>query len=440
MKQSFKIITLGCKVNQCESAYMEEFLIGQGCRKVNKEEPADIVILNGCIVTGSASYQTRQAIRRAVRENPGGKIGAIGCYGQVYPDELSSINGLNLIGGNTNKGLLPGLLMNMNKEGRALIVREDFDRSNRFEHIPITKFSDRTRAFLKIQDGCESLCTYCIIPKARGPLRSLEPDDVITSLKIFKDNGYKEVVLTGINLGKYGRDLGGEVDLATLLSDIEKNDITMRIRLSSLNPTEINATMIELMAGRDWLCRHFHISLQSGDDLILKRMNRDYNAESFVETVNNIKSLVPYASIGVDVLVGFPGEDNSSFSKTYRLLSELPVSYFHVFPYSRRKGTPAAKFSHQVEDRVIKKRVFALRLLDQKKRQAFRENLLGSTFSVLSEGWVSGRSGIIGGLADNYVRFTFPSKNLVKNEIVSLRAEDLTRDGVSASLWNERSH
>jgi threonylcarbamoyladenosine tRNA methylthiotransferase MtaB len=438
MKQSFKIITLGCKVNQCESAYMEESLIGQGCRKVNKGEPADIVIINGCIVTAKASYQTRQAIRRAIRENPGGKIGAIGCYGQVYPDELSSINGLHVIGGNTKKGLLPGILMDMHEEGRALIVREEFDRSSRFEQIPIKKFSERTRAFLKIQDGCESFCTYCIIPKARGPLRSLEPEDVITSLKIFKENGYKEVVLTGINLGKYGHDLVGDVDLPALLSDIDKNDIHMRIRLSSLNPTEINSTLIELMANTGWLCRHFHISLQSGDDRILKKMNRDYNAESFVETVHTIKSLIPYASIGVDVLVGFPGEDTSSFTKTYSLLSALPVSYFHVFPYSKRKGTPAAKFSNQVEDSVIKERVFALKLLDQEKRLAFRENLLGNPFFVLSEGWVSGRSGIIGGLADNYVRFTFPSKNLVKNEIVSLIAEGLTRDGVSASPWKER--
>lgn len=435
MKQTFKIITLGCKVNQCESAFIEESLINSGWTKGDKQEPADIVIVNGCIVTARASYQTRQAIRRAIRENPGGKIGAIGCYGQVYPDELSEIRGIDLIGGNNKKGLLPGFLINMKKNGKAVFVREEFGKGSEFEPIPIKKFSDRTRAFLKIQDGCECFCTYCIIPKARGPLRSLEPDEVIRSLKVFEDHGYREVVLTGINLGKYGHDLIDGVDLTALLYDIDNRDIHTRIRLSSLNPAQISDKLIKLMAGRNRLCNHFHISLQSGDDAILKRMNRDYTAELFIDKINEIKNSMPGCSIGIDVLAGFPGEDNSSFTKTYKLLNALPISYLHVFPYSKRKGTAAAKFSHQVEDRVKKERVAALKSLDQKKRQAFRRNLLGNSFAVLAEGWVSGQSGIIGGLADNYVRFTFPSENLLKNRIVRVIAEDLTRDGVSASLW-----
>lgn len=428
----FKIITLGCKVNQCESAFIEESLISKGCQKANQDGSADLVIINGCIVTAKASYQSRQAIRRAVRKNPGAIIGAIGCYGQVFPDELSRIDGIKIIAGNNKKNSFPDLLMKITQHNSPIVAREEFDTCSPFEQIPIKKFSDRTRAFLKIQDGCESLCSYCIIPKARGPLRSLEPENVIQSLKIFEANGYKEVVLTGINLGKYGHDLSDNIDLTAFLYEIDKNNLHMRIRLSSLDPTEINRKLVELMESRDWLCQHFHISLQSGDDLILKRMNRHYTAAAFVETVYNIKHLIPGASIGVDVLVGFPGENNDSFNRTFNLLKELPVSYLHVFPYSKRKGTPAAKFPHQVDNETIKERASSLRSLDQEKRQTFRKSLLGKAFPVLAEGWVRGRSGIIGALADNYVRFTFPSRNLIKNKIVKVMAKEVTEDGVSA--------
>lgn len=430
----FKIITLGCKVNQCESAFIEESLIRKGCQKTNQDGSADLVIINGCIVTAKASFQSRQAIRRAVRKNPGAIIGAVGCYGQVFPEELSRIDGINIIAGNNKKNFFPDLLMSMTQHNPPLVVREEFDTCEPFEQIPIKKFSDRTRAFLKIQDGCESLCSYCIIPKARGPLRSLETENVIQSLKIFEANGYKEVVLTGINLGKYGHDLSDDIDLTTLLYEIDKNKLHMRIRLSSLDPTEVNGKLIELMASRDWLCRHFHISLQSGDDLILKRMNRHYTAAAFIETVHNIKDLIPGASIGVDVLVGFPGENNDSINRTFNLLEGLPVSYLHVFPYSKRKGTPAARFSNQVDNETIKKRASSLRYLDQRKRWTFRKSLLGKAFPVLAEGWVRGSSGIIRAMADNYVHFTFPSKIFIKNKIVRVMAKEVTEDGVSSYL------
>ncbi|MBE9594755.1 MAG: radical SAM protein, partial [Proteobacteria bacterium] len=223
-----------------------------------------------------ASYQSRQAIRRAIRENPQAIIAVVGCYGQVFPDELSKINGVDLIVGNKGKSSLPVLLLNAINHNPPLIVVEDFETSETFEQIPIKSFSDRTRAFLKIQDGCESFCSYCIVPMARGPLRSLEPDNVITILKDLEKNDYKEVVLTGIHLGKYGSDLSNGINLTQLLIEIGKNTPGLRIRLSSLKPTEIEAELIELMASNNWLCRHFHISLQSGDDSVLKRMNRHY--------------------------------------------------------------------------------------------------------------------------------------------------------------------
>ncbi len=430
MSKSFKIITLGCKVNQYESAFIEESLINMGCQKANQDREAKLVVINGCIVTAKASYQSRQTIRRAIRENPEAIISVIGCYGQVFPGELSKINGLDLITGNKGKSFLPELLFNASHHNPPLILKEDFGASTPFESIPIKRFSDRTRAFLKIQDGCESFCSYCIVPMARGPLRSLEPDKVLRILKGLERSGYKEVVLTGIHLGRYGSDFRNNINLTKLLIEIGKNKFSLRIRLSSLEPTEIEIGLIELMASHKWLCNHFHISLQSGDDAVLKRMNRHYTSRMFTRVVSDINRLVPDVSIGVDVLVGFPGETDRAFNNTFDLIKNMPISYLHVFPYSRREGTAAADLSGQLDHKRIKDRAFLLRVLDKKKRKIFWSSLKGETFSVLTEGWVPGDGNLIRGLSDNYVRFTFPSKSLIKNKIVKLSAEGVTEKGI----------
>jgi len=431
MSKLFKIITLGCKVNQYESAFVEESLIDMGCQNANQGRKADLAVINTCIVTARASYQSRQAIRRAIRENPGAIIAAIGCYGQVFPGELSKISGVDLIAGNKGKSSLPGLLVQARHHDPPLIVREDFGASTPFEEIPLKGFSDRTRAFLKIQDGCESFCSYCIVPASRGPLRSLEPDKIIRILKGLEGKGYKEVVLTGIHLGKYGSDLMNGIDLTRLLIEIGRNGFQPRIRLSSLEPTEIERDLIELVASHDWLCRYFHISLQSGDDAVLKRMNRHYSARMFTRVINDINRLVPEASIGVDVLVGFPGESDRAFNNTFDLLRDLPVSYLHVFPYSRRDGTVAARFSDHLDHKRIKERAFLLRCLDRKKREMFWGSLMGETFPILTEGWVPGGRNLIRGLSDNYVRFVFPSNSLIRNEIVEVRAGGITEKGIA---------
>ena len=432
MTKSFKIITLGCKVNQYESAFIEESLVNKGCQIAGQDKKADLVIINGCIVTATASYQSRQSVRRAIRENPQAIIAVVGCYGQVFPDELSKINGVDLIVGNKGKSSLPELLLNAIHHNSPLILIKDFETSEPFEHIPIKSFSDRTRAFLKIQDGCQSFCTYCIVPMARGPLRSLEPNNVIAILRNFEKNDYKEIVLTGIHLGKYGSDFNNGINLTQLLVEIGKNIPGLRIRLSSLKPTEIKTELIELMASNNWLCRHFHISLQSGDDSVLKRMNRHYTATTFFELIGDIHRLVPEVSIGVDVLVGFPGEDDRAFNNTFELLKDLPVSYLHVFPYSRREGTSAASFSDHLDHKVIKERAFRLRSLDKEKRRIFGDSLVGQTFSVLAEGWAPGETNLIRGLSDNYVRFSFPSESLIKNKMVKAKAESLTEQGIRA--------
>ena len=432
MTKLFKIITLGCKVNQYESAFIEESLVNKGCQIAEQDKKANLVIINGCIVTATASYQSRQAIRRAIRENPQAIIAVVGCYGQVFPDELSKINGVDLIVGNKGKSSLPELLVNAIHHNPPLILKEDFEASEPFEEIPVKSFSKRTRAFLKIQDGCQSFCTYCIVPMARGPLRSLEPDNVIKIVNNLEKNNYKEVVLTGIHLGKYGSDLSNGMNLTQLLIEIGENTPGIRIRLSSLKPTEITTGLIELMAGNNWLCRHFHISLQSGDDSVLQRMNRHYTARMFAELVGEIDRLISKVSIGVDVLAGFPGEEERSFNTTVKLLQKLPVSYLHVFPYSRREGTAAAQFSDHIDNKTIKERAFRLRSLDKEKRKIFRGSLVNQTFSVLAEGWAPRERNLIWGLSDNYVRFYFPAKSLIKNRMVKVKAVSVTEKGIIA--------
>jgi threonylcarbamoyladenosine tRNA methylthiotransferase MtaB len=429
-KKSFKIITLGCKVNQFESASLTDSLLDLGLNGVAKGEEADVTVINTCIVTQRASYQSRQAIRKAIRENPSGVVAAIGCYGQVFPEELSQIQGLNLIAGNTVKAKLPLILSERANAGQQCLISEKFGLNEDFQFLPVKGFLDRTRAFLKIQDGCESFCTYCIVPFARGPLRSMDTPQVIAMLESLSKEGYKEVVLTGVHLGKYGIDLTNGIDLEGLLHRIQKEDFPMRIRLSSIEPNEIGERLIEMMATQDWLCRHLHIPLQSGDNSILRRMNRDYTAQEFSRLVEQIKNRMPLAAIGVDTMVGFPGEDPWAYQNTLSLIQDLPVSYLHVFPYSPRKGTAAARFSGQVDQKDTKERAKKLRKLGLKKRESFYKSCLGEVFTVLTEGWASEDNELIKGLSDNYLPVTFPSARLQKNRVLSVRIEGLRENHV----------
>jgi threonylcarbamoyladenosine tRNA methylthiotransferase MtaB len=430
MSKLFKIITLGCKVNQYESAFIEGSLLRKGCKKARTGEEADLVIINSCIVTSTAGYQTRQAIRRGIRENPRAVAAVVGCYGQVFPEELADIEGLDLITGNRGKGSLPGLLLDTARQDRPLILRKDFDPSCPFEYLPIKSFAGRTRAFVKIQDGCESFCSYCIVPLARGPLRSLEPHKVVELLRELERNGHKEAVLTGIHLGKYGTDLGSGMNLHRLLVEIGRNRSQMRVRLSSLEPAEIGSDLIEFMESHDWVCRHFHISLQSGDDTVLRSMNRHYTAEKFTNLIEDIHRRVPRVSIGVDVLAGFPGETERAFDTTLALLRDLPLAYLHVFPYSKREGTEAAQLPDHLHPKTIKERTALLRNLDKEKRRLFWSSLVGETFQVLTEGWAPGQMGLARGLSDNYLRFAFPTRAPSINEFIRVRAVGINDQGL----------
>ena len=397
----FKIITLGCKVNQYESAYIEESLIKEGWEKVKKEK-ADFVIINTCIVTQKASHQSRQQIRRAIRENPNAKIVVTGCYAQVYPEELEKIEGISLIVGNKGKETIPEILKK--REFPRKLVK-DFCKKEPFSLMRLERFFEKSRAFLKIQDGCESFCSYCIVPYARGPYRSMEIKDVLSAIEDMAEKGYKEVVLTGIHLGKYGIDKGRPLE--TLLREIVKKKYPLRIRVSSIEPNEITDTLIEIVSEEDMICNHFHIPLQSGDDEILKRMNRKYTRSQFYELIMKIYEKIPLVGIGTDVMVGFPTEDEKAYKNTVHLIEDLPLTYLHVFPYSDRPKTKAFYFKEKVSPDIIKERAKRLREIGKKKRREFIRRCIGHTFDVVLE---SEKDGILKGITENYIKVILKEK------------------------------
>ena len=439
LRRTYKIITLGCKVNQYESAFVEESLSRAGWHRVANGSSPDVLVVNTCIVTHKGAHQSRQAIRKAIRENPGSFVAAIGCCPQVFPEELETIEGLNLIANNRIKAQIPRLLMERSSRNEKTLMLPPFEPETPFDPLDIDNFPGRTRAYLKIQDGCRSFCTYCIVPYARGPYRSLAPEKVLGALERFADRGYREVVLTGIHLGKYGVDLANQMDLKGLLQRVGKEGLPLRLRLSSLEPRELDVNIIEMAASEKWLCPHFHIPLQSGDDHILKRMNRNYTTREFAEKIETIHTAIPQGAIGVDVMCGFPGEDNTAHANGVSLLRDLPVSYLHVFPFSPRKGTPAWNFKDKVEIDTIKQRASELRALGQEKRMLFYESCLDRVFDVLVEGPHAKDKTLMTGAGENYLPFVFPRDDRLRGHVVRMRAVRMAGDKVLGKIQKPQS-
>jgi len=432
--KTFKVITLGCKVNQYESAFIEESLNRAGWQRATDGASADVLVVNTCIVTHKAAHQSRQEIRKAIRENPDAQVAAIGCYPQAFPEELEAIEGLDLIANNRVKAEIPRLLMALPLAPEKKLALPPFEPETPFDSLDIQNFPGRTRAYLKIQDGCRSFCTYCIVPYARGPYRSLVPEKVLGALEGFAEQGYREVVLTGIHLGKYGVDLADDVDLKGLLQKVGKEGLPLRLRLSSLELRELEPEIIDMAASEKWLCPHFHIPLQSGDDQILKRMNRNYTTREFAEKIEAIHAAIPQGAIGVDVMSGFPGEDNAAHANGVSLLRDLPVSYLHVFPFSPRKGTPAWHYKDKVDVHTIKKRASELRTLGREKRVLFYESCLNHTFEVLVEGSYARDETLMTGAGENYLPFVFPYDDNLQGHIVKMRAGRITGDKILGEI------
>jgi threonylcarbamoyladenosine tRNA methylthiotransferase MtaB len=355
--------------------------------------------------------QSRQAIRQAIRSNPGAVVIVTGCYAQTEPDELKKIEGIDLIIGNSEK------------ENIFEIIKNKFqhtDGCSGFIHASATLHGARTRAFLKIQDGCDAFCTYCIVPYARGRSRSMPVQSVIENVNSLKKKGYREVVLSGIHLGKYGHDLSQETTLTALLKLINDSCVIDRLRLSSIEPNELTPALIKLAAESDKICHHFHIPLQSGDDWVLKKMHRPYSREYFKNLITGIKESIPDAAIGVDILAGFPGETDEAFHNTYSLIDGLPVSYLHVFPFSPRKKTPAYDFPEQVPSNTIKARCDQMRKLGSSKKAAFYQNAVGTDAEVLIEEKRDEKSGLLKGISSNYLSVHVNGEESIRNRIVKV--------------------
>ena len=426
---SVAIATLGCKVNQCESASFHERFAENGYTVTPFSQAADIYVINTCAVTAKAAAQSRQLIRKAHRTNPDAKVVVTGCYAQVDPHKIREIlAGPACIVGNANKHQLVDAALAETRsckkcnEDRKPHYFNDISQQKQISHLPYKGFAERTRAFLKIQDGCNNFCSYCIVPYARGRSRSLDPAEVLQQAALFATEGHKEIVLTGIHVGHYGLDLTPAAPLLDLLYELTKQSPQVRFRLSSLEPTEVSQELLQFMAATDNFMPHLHIPLQSGDDSVLQKMKRRYTVADFTKIISSCKILLPQAAIGVDVLVGFPDEDEKAFSNTVELLKTLPVTYLHVFPYSRRPGTPAAGFSHQVPEKIKEQRVAILRELDHKKRTAFYNSHLGKVHRVLSE-TVLDKDDLAKGFTENYIPVHFTAKPEDANQVVSVELE-----------------
>jgi len=425
------VATLGCKVNQFESASFQSGFEEQGLTVSPFNKPADIYVINTCAVTAKAAAQSRQLIRRAQRTNPQAKIVVTGCYAQITPEKIKEIETSPIIiVGNANKHQLLNVALSDKDTGKYF---NDIALQKGISLLPVKRFPGRTRAFLKIQDGCNNFCSYCIVPYARGRSRSLGLDKVLDQALGYADEGHKEIVITGIHVGHYGLDLDPPLHLFHLLKKLTGLTPEVRYRLSSLEPSEINRDILEFMAEANNFMGHLHIPLQSGSDTILKKMNRRYSVEQFTDTVIHCKEMVPEAAIGVDVVVGFPGETEEDFLKTYELLMNLPITYFHVFPYSKRPGTPAAKMENQIPAKIKAERVVILRKLDHKKRSAFYGSRIGKVHNVLVESERSA-DGLAKGFTDNYIPVHFEAKAEHINRVVPVKLEKLQERFVLGTL------
>lgn len=421
----FKITTLGCKVNQAESEAIAQDLLSAEWMKALHRETVDVCIINTCTVTQKAAMQSRQAVRRGIRANPGAHIFVTGCYAQTAPQDIKAIDGVNYVIGHGEKHTIGNLIRTMDDitSHPSTALCGDIRNVNCFAPAPLSISANRTRPFLKIQDGCDAFCTYCIVPYARGRSRSMPLEEVLESLKILAGAGYREVVLTGIHLGAYGKDLSPRAELVTLMERVRNSNPIDRIRLSSIEPFELSEKILELASQSEIFCHHFHVPLQSGDDEILQKMGRPYSRKDFGDLIHKISKLMPDAAIGVDTLVGFPGESEAAFENTYELVEKLPISYLHVFPFSARPGTKAAKLPDKIHPEIIKRRCERLRTLGIKKRMVFYRNFIGRTIPVLIETKREITAGLLKGISSNYLPVLIDAGDDLKNSIVNVRIE-----------------
>ena len=415
--------TLGCKLNAYDTQWYAEQFATRGYREVSFGDRADVTVVNTCTVTGQGDAQSRKALRRAHRISPEGTVVAVGCYAQTDPDALSQMPEVDLVVGTAERVQLLDLINDTCSLGRTFVTHS---RTADFQDMDIYNFGGRARAFVKIQEGCNEFCSFCIIPFARGRSRSRTLQSAVSQVKKLVDAGYREVVLTGVHIGDYGADLAG-CELLQVLKAVEQIDGLDRFRVSSIEATYVTDEMIDFFAESQKFCRHLHIPLQSGDNGILKAMRRPYTRAQYIALIEKVAKRVPGVGIGGDVMVGFPGESDAAFQNTRDLIADHPLTYLHVFPYSPRGKTPAARMANQVDPQVKKQRGAILRELGRQKVAAFQARFLGQTLPVLFENRRNGQC--LQGLTDNYIRVLAPGPSAACEQIVETRLQRI-EDGV----------
>ncbi len=431
MLKSVAFYTLGCKLNFSETSTIARQLDQAGFEKKEFTDAADVYVINTCSVTDHADRKCKKVVKEALKYNPNAFIVIIGCYAQLKPEEISNIPGVDLVLGAAEKfNLISHLTENYQKSDKAKIFNANIKETNIF--IPGFSVGDRTRSFMKVQDGCDYFCSFCTIPLARGKSRSHTISETLKVAREVAATNVKEVVLTGVNLGDFGVQNGETFyDLITELDQIEGID---RYRISSIEPNLLEDRIIEFVAKSKKFMPHFHIPLQSGSDEILKSMRRKYQRQLYADKVAKIKSLMPHCSIGVDVIVGFPGESDEAFLETYNFINGLDVSYLHVFPYSERKNTTAAKLKDKVHQFKRNDRTEMLRILSEKKRRAFYDSFSGKSFNVLFEN--EEKDGKMYGFTENYIKTVADYDPLLINEITSVSIGPLSDDGCANAEIN----
>jgi threonylcarbamoyladenosine tRNA methylthiotransferase MtaB len=430
-QSKFYVCTFGCRCNQADSAAMRARLSADAVGETTNPRDADLIVVNSCTVTRRADQQVRQAVRRLHRENPGARLVVTGCYAEREPMTLAMIPGVSLVLGNADRGRL------------ADVWRDDQEQGERIIRTPLEAGQDRlitgaahlggkTRPYLKLQDGCDARCAYCIVPSVRGRGRSATPEEILAEIRRLIDHGYQEIVLTGVHLGSYGRGLPQPIPLTELLRRILGLPGLGRIRLSSVEPMRFDRGIVSLAAGHPAFAAHFHIPLQSGSDRILRRMRRPYTAARYLDLLQHIRAALPAAALGADVLVGFPGETDDDFEATRELVRESPLTYLHVFPFSAREGTAAFSMPGQLSPRQLHERCEILRRFSAARNLYFRQQFVGQVLPAisLSEQEEMGASVALTG---NYIHARIAGPAVPPNRLINIRIDEVCPDGTRAT-------
>lgn len=426
------IHTLGCKVNFVDSEAIWQLFKNDGYEQVDFEDTADVYIINTCSVTNTGDKKSRQMIRRAIRRNPEAVVAVTGCYAQTASAEILAIPGVDIVIGTQDRENILPLVRQFQQEREPINAVRNIMKTRQFEELDVPEFADRTRAFLKIQEGCNNFCTFCIIPWTRGLSRSRTPESVLEQARKLVDSGYQEIVLTGIHTGGYGDDLEN-YNLTNLLRDLDKIEGLRRIRISSIEASQITDEMIEVLQSSEKMCRHLHIPLQAGDDDVLRRMRRKYTTEEFAATIEKLHRIMPGVAITTDVIVGFPGESEESFRRGYEFMKRMQFAEMHVFPYSKRTGTPAARMEDQVDEEEKNRRVHELIDLSETMQLEYAKPFVGDVLEVIPERAHKGSDeaeGLIMGYSDNYMQIVFEGAEDLIGQVCRVK---VTEAGVNES-------